>query len=124
MPRNALHVEHANCRQRTRVPLLHVALHRGFHRVSELADDRNRPPVSRQMTLLIAVDRLLENKEGEDDCGEGAGESVLKTGKNNISKLSNHMKNSTNPGESLVPIRLLGGVRAGILCSRRGRDDC
>ena len=34
------------------------------------------------------------------------------------------MKNSTNPGESLVPIRLLGGVRAGTLCSRRGRDDC
>ena len=68
--RDTSHVEDTDGGERTRVPLLHVALHRWLHRVGELANDGDGPFVTGKMGLLVAIHGLLEDEEGGNN-GDG-----------------------------------------------------
>jgi len=63
----ANHVENADSAERARIPLLHISLHGGLHRVRELANDRDGPTIARQVPLLEAVNRLLEDEQRDDN---------------------------------------------------------
>ena len=65
-----LHVEYANGTKSPRIPLSHVALHGGFHRIGEFPDDWNGPCRAGEMLFLVPVHGLLEDEEGGDN-GEG-----------------------------------------------------
>ncbi len=56
------HIKDTDGTKSTRIPLLHVTLHGVLHRVGELADNRYRPFIARQMSLLVSVDGLLQHE--------------------------------------------------------------
>ena len=67
----SVHVEDANGTESTRVPLFLVVFEGGVQRICELANDGDSPGSTGEMTLLVAIDSLLEGEEGEDDGGGG-----------------------------------------------------
>ena len=68
-----VHVEDTDGTKGTRIPLGHVALHGWLHRVCKLADDRDSPCCTREVTFLIPINRLLEDEQRDDDGGGGGG---------------------------------------------------
>lgn len=72
-----LHVEYANGTKSSRVPLSHVALHSGFHRIGKFSDDWNGPCRAWEMFFLVPVHRLLEDEKGGDDGKGGVKPSCL-----------------------------------------------
>ena len=62
-----VHVEDTDGTKGTRIPLGHVALHGWLHRVCKLADDRDSPCRTWEVTFLIPINRLLEDEQRSDD---------------------------------------------------------
>lgn len=60
------HVEYTDGTKRTRSPLSLVVIQTWVHRVRKLANNRDRPLVTRQMALLVSIDELFHYKKGND----------------------------------------------------------